>query len=148
MHRALGDDDPGQLAQGPDMDRAGEIGRRVEGAAFDAEGRPVDADPVMPDPRAADRAEHDPEAPAAVPDPGPALHLAPDVAEVLGPDDDRDAECRGRLLLAVAAMADIELERRPRELVAHRATLAAAGRDALGHAIPAAPRGSSWHPRG
>src|SRR5690348_11957412 len=103
-----------------------EVDATVDRAALDGEGVLLGL-VLMPEPRAAVRAEHATEPPAAVGAAGPGLRLALRHAKIAGPHDHGNAEGRRRLLPAFAAVANIGRERHARDLVAHRAALAAAG---------------------
>jgi hypothetical protein len=86
------------------MDRRAKIEGLIQRAAFDADGRPVDALPVVPNTAAAVGAEHQTQAAAAVRHSHPALRRTAGETEILAPDDRRNAEGRGGLLPAFAAM--------------------------------------------
>src|SRR5215475_5093247 len=106
---AYGNDDARQLAGDPDMHGMGQVDRPVEGAALDADGGLQGFAILMPDPRAAIRAEIALHLPAAIGIAGPAPDRAPRQPEVRAPEDRRDPEGRARLLLAFPTVADIEL---------------------------------------
>src|SRR5918993_1469949 len=101
---ALRYDDAAQLARGPDVDRGAEVERPVQRAALEREGARARA--RVPDAGAARRAEHAVQGAAAIGLSRPGPGLAGGEAERGARDDQRDAEHRGGLLPALAAVAD------------------------------------------
>src|SRR3954453_18385019 len=139
----LGQHEAGQHARGPDMDSTAQVDRLVERAALDAENRVV-GNALVPDAAAAVRAEGAVQAPARVGGAGPKAGRAAGEPQCLARHGDRDAEGRGRLLAALAAVADVDRQGLAGEGVADGTALAAAlaGRVDVGfpHAFPPALR--------
>src|SRR4029079_14493631 len=99
-----GDHDARHLAGRPDVNGPGEIGRGVERTALDADRIPAVL-VAAEDACAAPLAEEIIDGAAAVGGARPALEQAFDDPHISARDDHRDAENRGRLRLALAAMA-------------------------------------------
>ena len=127
---AVGNDDARELAGGPDVDGGAEVDGLVERATLDAERLFVTRD-LVPDPTAAIRAEDADDGAATVGGARPALNATPGRAKVGAPYDDGDPEGGGRLLLALAAVADEEGQRLTTDFLSHAAALAAAGSRSL-----------------
>src|SRR6202043_1466232 len=110
----------------PDVPRLAEVHGLVDGAALDADGRALGL-ALVPEPRAALRTEDAAQAPAAVGVAGPGFDCTLLQPEIAGAHDHGNAEGRGRLLAAFPAVTNINPKRLARDLIAHRAALAAAG---------------------
>src|SRR5262249_28903448 len=97
---------------------------------------------LVPDARAAMRAEGALHPPPAVGRPGPELRMPVRHPKGRARHLQRHAEGRGRLFLAFPAMADIERDRLARALIAQRAALASTGahdRSSIIAALPPRP---------
>ena len=105
--------------------RGGDGGRLVEGPALDAEGRLGALRILVPQARAATWAEGEFDPVAAVGRAGPEIGLALGHAKPGLGNNDRNAEGRRRLLAALPAMADINLDGFLGAFVTHFAALAA-----------------------
>src|SRR3712207_5103202 len=122
--RTIRDDDARQLASRPDVDGAVEINGLVQGT-------PLEADLLRPfrvtvtKAGSAGRAEIARKRAPAVGCARPAFQLTRQQPHVGASHDDRDAEGRRRLLLTLAAVADVGFVRRTCQFVADRAALAA-----------------------
>ncbi len=108
------------------MDRGGDIGRFVQRSALDAD-RLRPAHVLMPEPRAAVRAEGAFDPPTAVGRASPEFWRALRHTQTLARDYEGNAKCRGRLSLAFPAMTDIKRGRFSLAFIPHLAALASAG---------------------
>src|SRR5882757_7523697 len=129
LRGAFRNDDSRQHARCPNVDSAPQIDRFVQRATLYAD-RLCGAAPLMPQPGPTVRAKSAIQRVTRVGRSRPKLGRAPRQAKRCARHDDRNAEGGGRLLPAFLAMAYIEFKRAARKLIADRAALATAARNA------------------